>query len=44
VAFAQESRQMSFAYVMNQMAANLAADMRAQRLMDAAAKCADAAH
>ena len=44
VAFAQESRQMSFAYVMNQMAANLAADMRAQRLMDAAAKCADDAH
>ena len=44
VAFAQESRQMSFAYVMNQMAANLAADMRAQRLTDAAAKCADAAH
>ncbi|MSO59159.1 MAG: class A beta-lactamase-related serine hydrolase [Ilumatobacteraceae bacterium] len=43
VAFAQESRQLSLAYVMNQMAANLATDARAQRLTDAAVKCADAA-
>ncbi len=43
VAFAQEARQLSFAYVMNQMAANLASDVRAQRLIDATVQCADEA-
>ena len=42
VAFAQPERQLAFGYVMNQMAKNLAADVRAQRLTDAAAACADA--
>ena len=43
VAFAQPERELAFAYVMNQMAANLAGDLRAQRLIDAAAAAADAA-
>ena len=43
VAFAQPERQLGFAYVMNQMATNLANDRRAQVLTDAAAACADAA-
>lgn len=41
VGYAQPSRQLAFGYVMNQMASNLANDMRAQRLMDAAAAVAD---
>jgi CubicO group peptidase (beta-lactamase class C family) len=36
VAFAQPERDLAFAYVMNQMATNLAGDLRAQRLIDAA--------
>ena len=43
VAFAQPERELGFAYVMNQMATNLANDSRAQVLTDAAAACADAA-
>ena len=43
VAFAQPEREIGFAYVMNQMATNLANDRRAQVLTDAAAACADAA-
>jgi len=43
VAFAHPERELSFAYVMNAMAANLAGDTRAQRLIDAAVRCADAA-
>jgi CubicO group peptidase (beta-lactamase class C family) len=43
VAFAQPERQLAFGYVMNQMAQNLAGDLRAQRLINAAAGCADAA-
>jgi CubicO group peptidase (beta-lactamase class C family) len=43
VAFAQPERELAFGYVMNQMASNLAGDLRAQALIDAAAKCADAA-
>ncbi len=43
VAFAQPERELSFAYVMNRMAENLANDRRAQALTDAAAACADAA-
>ncbi len=43
VAFAQPERNMAFAYVMNRMAENLANDLRAQALTDAAAACADAA-
>ena len=43
VAFAQPERELAFAYVMNQMATNLAGDLRAQRLIDAAAAAADAA-
>jgi CubicO group peptidase (beta-lactamase class C family) len=43
VAFAQPARDLAGAYVMNMMAQNLAGDVRAQRLMDAAARCADAA-
>lgn len=35
VAFAQPEREFAFAYVMNQMASNLAADVRAQALIDA---------
>ena len=42
VAFAQPERQLGFAYVMNQMAENLAGDVRAQRLIDSAAAAADA--
>jgi CubicO group peptidase (beta-lactamase class C family) len=41
VAFAQPERDLSFAYVMNTMAANLAGDLRAQRLIDAAVAAAD---
>jgi CubicO group peptidase (beta-lactamase class C family) len=41
VAFAQPERQLGFAYVMNRMADNLAGDLRAQRLIDAAARAAD---
>ncbi|MGZ4770977.1 MAG: serine hydrolase, partial [Ilumatobacteraceae bacterium] len=40
-AFAQPERQLAVGYVMNKMAANLAADARAQRITDAAAKVAD---
>ena len=42
VAFAQPERQLGFGYVMNQMAQNIAGDLRAQRLTEAAAACADA--
>jgi CubicO group peptidase (beta-lactamase class C family) len=41
VAFAQPERELAFAYVMNTMAANLAGDLRAQRLIDAAVAAAD---
>ncbi len=40
-AFAQPERQLAFGYVMNKMAANLAADIRAQRITWAAAAVAD---
>lgn len=40
-AFAQPERQLAVAYLMNKMAANLAADARAQRISDAAAAVAD---
>ena len=43
VAFLQPSRELSFAYVMNRLANNLAGDTRAQTLIDAAARCADSA-
>ena len=43
VSFAQPERDLAFSYVMNQMASNLAGDLRAQRLIDAAAAAADAA-
>lgn len=43
VAFAQPERELACAYVMNQMAGNLAGDMRAQAIIDAAAACADRA-
>jgi CubicO group peptidase (beta-lactamase class C family) len=43
VAFALPEKQLGFAYVMNQMAQNLANDLRAQVLTDAAAACADSA-
>ena len=43
VAFLQPSRELAFAYAMNTLAANLAGDMRAQALINAAARCADAA-
>jgi CubicO group peptidase (beta-lactamase class C family) len=43
VAFAHPERELGFAYVMNKMADNLAGDLRAQRLIDAAAAIADAA-
>jgi CubicO group peptidase (beta-lactamase class C family) len=43
VAFLQPSRELSFAYAMNTLAANLAGDTRAQALIDAAVRCADAA-
>ena len=42
VAFAQPERELAVAYVMNQAGANLAADARAQRIIDAAARVADA--
>jgi CubicO group peptidase (beta-lactamase class C family) len=41
VAFAQPERELAVGYVMNQASANLAADVRAQRITDAAAKVAD---
>jgi CubicO group peptidase (beta-lactamase class C family) len=40
-AFAQPERQLAVAYVMNKMAANLATDVRAQRVTDAAAAIVD---
>jgi CubicO group peptidase (beta-lactamase class C family) len=40
-AFAQPERQLAVAYVMNKMAANLAADARAQRITTAAAAVVD---
>jgi CubicO group peptidase (beta-lactamase class C family) len=40
-AFAQPERQLAVGYAMNKMAANLAADARAQRITDAAAAVAD---
>ena len=43
VAFADPARDMAFSYVMNQMASNLAGDLRAQAMIDAGAACADAA-
>jgi CubicO group peptidase (beta-lactamase class C family) len=42
VAFLQPSRELAFGYAMNTLAANLAGDTRAQALIDAAARCADA--
>jgi len=42
VAFAHPEREIAVAYVMNQMAKNLANDVRAQRVSEAAAVCADA--
>jgi CubicO group peptidase (beta-lactamase class C family) len=41
LAFADPNRGLAFGYVMNQMASNLAGDLRAQRLLDAAAAVAD---
>lgn len=41
VAFAQPERELGFGYVMNQMAQNLAGDLRAQRLIEAAVAVAD---
>ena len=41
VAFAQPGRELACAYVMNQMTGNLAGDLRAQAIVDAAAACAD---
>ena len=41
VAFAQPERELAFAYVMNQMASNLAGDLRAQRLIDASVRVID---
>jgi CubicO group peptidase (beta-lactamase class C family) len=41
VAFADPGRELAFAYVMNTMATNLAGDLRAQDLIDAAAAVAD---
>lgn len=43
VGFAQPERQLAVGYVMNQMAANLAGDVRAQRIIDAAVAVVDAA-
>jgi CubicO group peptidase (beta-lactamase class C family) len=43
VAFALPEKEMGFAYVMNQMATNLANDFRAQRLAESAVACASAA-
>lgn len=42
VAFAQPERDLAFAYVMNTMSSNLAGDLRAQRMIDAAASVVDA--
>lgn len=42
VAFAQPERELAFAYAMNRMAPNLAADTRAQSLIDAAVAVIDA--
>jgi CubicO group peptidase (beta-lactamase class C family) len=42
VAFAQPERELAFAYVMNTMATNLAGDLRAQRIIDAATAVIDA--
>jgi CubicO group peptidase (beta-lactamase class C family) len=42
VAFAQPERELAVAYVMNKMATNLAGDVRAQRVITAAAEAADA--
>lgn len=42
VGFAQPERELAFGYVMNQMAANLAADQRAQRLVEACTRVIDA--
>jgi CubicO group peptidase (beta-lactamase class C family) len=42
VAFAQPERDLAFAYVMNQMATNLAGDLRAARLIDATTNVIDA--
>lgn len=42
VAFAQPERDLAFAYVMNKMAANLAGDLRAQQLIEAAVGVIDA--
>ncbi len=42
VAFAHPERELAFAYVMNRMADNLSGDVRAQRIIQAAARCADA--
>ncbi|MEO5722780.1 MAG: serine hydrolase domain-containing protein [Ilumatobacteraceae bacterium] len=42
VACAQPERQLAFGYVMNTMAQNLAGDVRAQNLLDAATAAADA--
>lgn len=42
VAFAQPERDLAFAYVMNQMATNLAGDLRAQRLIQSAIDVIDA--
>lgn len=41
VAFAQPSRELAFAYVMNAMSANLAGDFRSQALIKAASTVAD---
>jgi CubicO group peptidase (beta-lactamase class C family) len=41
VAFAQPEREFAFGYVMNQMANNLAADLRAQKLIDACTSVID---
>lgn len=41
VAFAQPERDLAFAYAMNTMAANLAGDLRAQRLIEAATAVID---
>ena len=41
VGMAHPERELSVGYVMNQMATNLAGDVRAQRIIDAAAQVAD---
>ena len=43
VAFAQPERDLAFGYVMNKMAGNLANDVRAMALIEAATAAADAA-